>query len=58
MESIPSELSNQLYPFQREGVEFVVKHQGRAMIGGESMMRMGHVPCHVSCVRCHAHDMS
>lgn len=32
---IPSNLEEQLMPFQREGVKFALKHGGRALIGDE-----------------------
>ena len=33
--SIPASILNQLYPFQREGVRFGVKHQGRVLLADE-----------------------
>ena len=35
MNNIPDDLRNALFPFQREGVEYVVSHGGRALIGDE-----------------------
>jgi len=35
MRGIPPALAASLYPFQREGVEYCVNHEGRAMIGDE-----------------------
>lgn len=32
---IPSNLEQQLMPFQREGVQFALRHGGRALIGDE-----------------------
>jgi hypothetical protein len=31
--NIPEELKKNLFPFQRDGVEFVVRREGRALIG-------------------------
>ena len=35
MQTIPETLRDALFPFQREGVEYVVGHNGRALIGDE-----------------------
>ena len=33
--SIPESITSRLYPFQREGVRFGVKHQGRVLLADE-----------------------
>ena len=33
--AIPAELANRLYPFQRDGVEWLIERNGRALIGDE-----------------------
>lgn len=35
LRSIPESIFSRLYPFQREGVRFGVKHQGRVLLADE-----------------------
>lgn len=35
LQSIPESIFSRLYPFQREGVRFGVKHQGRVLLADE-----------------------
>jgi hypothetical protein len=50
MRGIPPALAQALYPFQREGVEFCVNHDGRALIGDE-MGSVSQPRSHTHCSR-------
>ena len=49
-EKIPERLRGQLFPYQAEGVRFVLRHGGRALIGDEmglgKTVQVPPCPCH------------